>query len=222
MKQDDNDKFIEAMQTEVEAHESREHWTMVEQITLPIRAKTICAIWLFKRKRFPDGPLNKHKVQLCAHCRMQQWGKNYWETYSSVVNMLSICLLLGIAHIHGLDSKSIDFVLTFPQADIDIDIWMELLDGMDPSSGDKTNRRKYVLKLNKSLYGLKQASHNWYEKLKQALSDRKFSPSKIDPCIFVKEGIIVLVYVDDCIIVGDSMARIDVLIHSLQSGPKKF
>ena len=221
MKQDDKDKFIEAMQTEVEAHESREHWTMVERITLPIGAKTIRAIWSFKRKRFPDGRLNKHKARLCAHGGMQQWGENYWETYSPVVNMLSVRLLLAIAHIHGLDSKSIDFVLAFPQADIDIDIWMELPDGMDPS-GDETNRRKYVLKLNKSLYGLKQASHNWYEKLKQALSDRKFSPSKIDPCIFMKDGIIVLVYVDDCIIVGDSMARIDVLIHSLQNGPENF
>ena len=90
---------------------------------------------------------------------MQQWGENYWEMYSPVVNMLSIRLLLAIAHIHGLDSKSIDFVSAFPQADIDIDIWMEIPEGMEPL-GDEVNRRKYVLKLNKSLYWLKQASHN--------------------------------------------------------------
>ena len=88
--------------------------------------------------------------------------------------------------------------------------------------GDEANSKCYVLKLNKILYGLKQASHNWYEKLKKALIDRGLKPSQIDPCIFMKDGMIMLVYVDDCIIIGDSIARIDVLIHSLMNGPEKF
>ncbi len=221
LKQDDAIKFIKAMSVEVEAHESRNHWTMVPRSSLPEGAKTIRAIWSFKRKRFPDGRLNKHKARLCAHGGMQQWGENYWETYSPVVNMLSVRLLLAIAHIHGLETKSIDFVLAFPQAEIDIDIWMEIPDGMEPF-GDPTNRKAYVLKLNKSLYGLKHASHNWYEKLKQSLITRDFSPLKIDPCIFMKNGMILLVYVDDCIIIGDSMMRIDHLIHSLQHGEEQY
>ena len=44
--------------------------------------------------------------------------------------MLNFRLQLAISHIHGLNSKSIDFVLAFPQADIDIYIWMELPEGM--------------------------------------------------------------------------------------------
>ena len=96
-------------------------------------------------------------------------------------------MLLAIAHIHGLDTKSIDFVLAFPQADIYIDIWMEIPEGMEPAGNDG-NRGAYVLKLNKSLYGLKQASYNWYEKLKASLMDRDFVPSKIDPCIFMKNA----------------------------------
>ena len=98
---------------------------------------------------------------------------------------------------------------------------MEIPEGMDPQ-GDESNRRKYVFKLNKSLYGLKQASHNWYEKLKTSLLERDFKPSRIDTCIFLKEGIIVLVYVEDCIIVSDSKARIDVLVHSLQNGKETY
>ncbi len=217
MKQDDAAEFIKAMSTEVEAHKSRNHWMMVPRSSLPEGAKTIRAIWSFKRKRFPDG----QQAQLCAHGGMQQWGENYWETYSPVVNMLSVRLLLAIAHIHGLESISIDFVLAFPQAEIDTDIWMEIPEGMDPA-GDTNNRRAYVLKLNKSLYGLKQASHNWYEKLKQSLIDQEFSPSRIDPCIFMKNGMILLVYIDDCIIIGDNAMRIDYLIHSLQHGEEQY
>ena len=79
----------------------------------------------FKSRGFTNGPLNKYKARLCAHGGMQQWGDKYWETYSPVVNMLSVRLLLAICHIHGLDSKATNFVLSFPRADLDIDIWMD-------------------------------------------------------------------------------------------------
>jgi len=86
------------------------------------------------------------------------------------------------------------------------------------------NDRKYVLKLNKNLYGLKQASYNWYEKLKTGLMDRGFKPSQIDPpCLYLRKGMIVLTYVDDCIIVGDSMKDIiDSLVTSMLTGPENF
>ncbi len=61
---------------------------------------------------------------------MQQWGVSYWEMYSPMVNMLMGCLLLTLCNIHGLESKSIDFILAFPQVDLDADIWMELPTGI--------------------------------------------------------------------------------------------
>ena len=221
MRQDDRALFIEAMMKEVEDHEKREHWALVLRATIPKGVKTIQAIWSFKRKRFPDGTLNKHKARLCAHGGMQQWGENYWETYSPVVNMLSVRLILAIAHIHKLDSKSIDFVLAFPQAELDVDIWMELPRGMVPDCDDG-NKRSYVLKLKKNLYGLKQASFNWFDKLKSGLVDRGFKPSEIDPCLYYKKGMIILTYVDDCIIVSTEMKKIDDFVKSMQNGPENF
>ena len=152
VKQDDWPSFVEAMAVEVKAHEDRGHWTMVPRSSLPLNAKPIKAIWSFKRKRFPDGRLNKHKARLCAHGGMQRWGQNYWETYSPVVNALTVKILLVIAKLHKLDSKSIDFVLAFPQADLDTDIWMEIPPGFESDDGQEQTQ---VLKLNKSLYGLK-------------------------------------------------------------------
>ena len=57
---------------------------------------------------------------------MQQQGDSYWETYSPVVNMLSVRLIIEISKIHNLDSKAINFVLELPQADLEEDIWMNL------------------------------------------------------------------------------------------------
>ena len=63
---------------------------------------------------------------------------------------------------------------------------------------------------------------NWYEKLKEGLHDRGFLQSKVDPCIFISKNILVLTYVDDCIILGKDGARIKELIKSLANGEEKF
>jgi hypothetical protein len=67
---------------------------------------------------------------------MQTWGQNYWEIYAPVVNWASVRILLAVAKIHGLFSKSIDFVLAFPQADLEVLVCMELLLGFDASDNE--------------------------------------------------------------------------------------
>ena len=124
MKQEDKMSFVAAMEKEIYNHKNGKHWSVVHRSTLPNKTRPIKAIWSFKRKRKPDGELLKHKARLCAHGGMQQWGNSYWETYSLVVNMLTVCLILALAKLHNLDSKAIDLFLAFPHADLEEDIWM--------------------------------------------------------------------------------------------------
>ena len=112
-------------------------------------------------------------------------------------------------------------MLAFPQADLDIDIWMELPIGFQTIE-DPDHSQLYVLKLKKNLYGLKQASFNWYEKLQDGLKDRGFNPSKIDQCLYMKDGMVILVYVDDCIIVGKDMGEMDEFMQSMQQVSENF
>ena len=147
MKQEDKLDFVAAMEKEIEDHESRGHWHIVNRSTVPENAKPIKAIWSFKRKRRPYGSLLKHKARIYAHGGMQTWGDNYWETYSPVVNIMSVRLLLLIAKIHKLDSKAIDCVLAFQQDELDVNIWMYLpigfqVDGQTEADSD----RHYLLK----------------------------------------------------------------------------
>ena len=91
----------------------------------------------------------KHKARLCAHGGLQPWGgggRDYCETYSPVVNWVSARVLMVLSLIHGFETKSIDFVLAFPQADLDTDVYMEL-----SFCFDFEDKRSCVLKLNKSL-----------------------------------------------------------------------
>ena len=127
----------------------------MERCELPPRVKTIMSIWSFKRKRYPNGKLNKHKAHICAHGGQQTWGQNDWETYAQVVNWASVRFLLAVAKIHNLPSKSINFILAFPQADLEVPVYMELTMGFECE--DDSNRKKYFFCLNVSLYGLKQS-----------------------------------------------------------------
>ena len=98
---------------------------------------------------------------------------------------------------------------------------MELPAGFAPE-GCHGNKRQFVAKLNKSLYGLKQGSYNWFQKLRKGLIDRDFHASNIDPCLYMKKGLLVLTYVDDCIIIGRSMDEIDSFIYSMSHGKENF
>ena len=223
MKQDDKLAFVDATEKEISDHEKGGHWSIVHRDTLPNKARPIKEIWYFKRKRKPDGELLKHKARLCAHGGMQQWGDSYWETYSPVVNILSVRLILAISKLHNLNSKSIDFVLAFPQADLEEDIWMYLPIGFKVDGHTEVSyERSFLLKLNKKVYGLKQGSYNWYEKLKKSLVDRGFKPSEIDPCLYIGNGMIILTYADDCIIVGPSMGNINRFVNSMKNGDENF
>ena len=83
--------------------------------------KTILSICLSSAR---DGILMKHKSRLCVHGGMKQYGVNYWENYSPVVNRIIVRSLLDMANINELPSVSIDFVLASNQDDLDVDVFM--------------------------------------------------------------------------------------------------
>ena len=68
------------------------------------------------------GKATKYKARICAHGGMQEKGINYWEKYAPVLQWMSIRIMLTLAGIENLHKKSIDFVLAYPQANLDMDI----------------------------------------------------------------------------------------------------
>jgi hypothetical protein len=72
-----------------------------------------------------------------------------------------------------------------------------------------------VLKLCKSLYGLKQAPKTFFDKLRAGLLERGFTPSNIDPCLFMKKNMICVVYVDDTILCGPDPLALEEEIKGL-------
>lgn len=85
---------------------------------------------------------------------------------------------------------------------------------------DETKPR-FVCKVQKSLYGLKQAAREWYNKLRSTLLSQNFRNSKADSSLFFyingNQVVLVLIYVDDIIITGNNNTLIQRFIHQLDS-----
>ena len=200
------------MLKEVEEHESRDRWEVFARKDLPAGTKTILSVWAFKRKFHPDVQIYKHKARLNAHGRIQRWGVDYWETYAPVINWISVRLLLILTVMHKLEIKSIDFVLAFPQAELKRSVYMEM-----PYGFKIEKRGQFVLRLKKNLYGLADASLNWFNTLTSSLESEGFVKSEIDQYVFIQHDCVILVYVDDMIAISKKADILDKLVTNLKN-----
>ena len=227
MRQPDADKFLEAMVKEVEDHVQRKHWRLVHNYELFNRdqqIKPIMAVWSMKRKRNPLGEIVKYKARLCAHGGMTEKGVHYDNTFAPVVTWTTVRFLLIQSLIHKWHTRQIDFVLAYPQAKVSHDLYMLVPEKFKVENGklkldqDAPSpwKQSHKLKLLQNLYGLKDAGATWYEHLKKGLFARGFTQSKVDPCLFFRKNLILVIYVDDCILMSPDSKEIDAFIADMQ------
>jgi hypothetical protein len=74
-------------------------WELVDQ---PYGCKPVGCKWLFKKKLRPDGTIDKYKTRLVAKGYTQKKDKDFFDTYSLVARLTTICVLLSLAASHGL------------------------------------------------------------------------------------------------------------------------
>ena len=109
---------------------------------------------MHRKRDITTNEIKKYKARLNLHCGKQEFGTNYYETYAPVVTWFSIRLLIVIGIKFGWAHRQCDFIMAYPQAPIECDMYMDLPQGIQVSEGDS---RDSVLKLLKNIYGQKQA-----------------------------------------------------------------
>ncbi len=153
-----------------------------------------------RRKRdLTTNEIKPHKARLNLHSRKQINGMNYYETYAPVVTWFAIrhMIIFGIIFCWAL--CQVNFVMAYPQAPIEMGIYMELPQGIQTAH---RNFKDHVLKLEKNIYGQKQAGRVWNSFLVDKLLSIGFTTSLVDDCVFYRNEVIFMVYVDDGIFLG--------------------
>ena len=215
MREDDWKEFQAAMQKEMNDQMGNKNFTIVKRSSVPKDKTILPAVWQMKRKRdICTRRVKKYKARLNLDGSRQLKGVHYDKTYAPVTSWKYIRLLLILIISNGWYSKQIDYVLAFPQAPIERELYMKIPKGFEIEDDDGT---EYILKVNRNVYGQCQASRVWYQYLRKKLvNELKFKQSKIDECIFYRGRTVYMLYTDDSILAGPCKKEIERVVQDLK------
>ena len=152
----------DAMQAKIEALEANNTWSVMPP---PPGKVAIGSKWVYKVKYHSDSTIGIYKARLVAKGYTQKEGIDYNETFSPMMKFITVRLVLTLAAMKQWHILQLDVNNTFLHGDLLEDVYMSLPWGLH-SKGETKGKGEFVqgahgplvCKLNKSLYGLKQAS----------------------------------------------------------------
>jgi histone deacetylase 1/2 len=170
--------------------------------------------WVYKVKRKADGSIDRYKARLVAKGFKQRYGIDYEDTFSPVVKITTVCLVLALAVSKGWSLQKLDIKNAFLHGVLEEEVYMR-----QPLGYEDISKPNYICKFNKVLYGLKQPPRAWYSRLGSKLVNLGFVASKSDMSLFIyrKSNITIymLIYVDDIIVASSSEAATEALLKDL-------
>ena len=199
----DKQKWLDAMNSEMDSMYDNQVWNLVD---LPKGAKSVGCKWVFKKKTDMEGNIVTYKARLVAKGFTQRQGVDYEETFSPVAMIKSIRILLAIAAYYDYEVWQMDVKTAFLNGNLQEDVYMTQPEGF--TSKDQTK----VCKLNRSIYGLKQASRSWNIRFDETIKEFGFSQNLDEACVYKKEDgnsrIFLVLYVDDILLMGNDKSAL--------------
>ena len=158
--------------------------------------------WIYKIKTRSEGSIERYKSHLVAKGFTQEYGIDYEETFAPVARISSVRALLAVVAASIWDLFQMDVKNAFLNGDLSEEVYIQ------PSPGLSVESNK-VCHLRRALYGLKQAPRAWFAKFSSTISRLGYMANHYDFVLFLRrtdKGIILLLlYVDDMIIIGDDL-----------------
>ncbi|KAM1221734.1 hypothetical protein ACFX2J_009352 [Malus domestica] len=195
------EEWMKAIESELESMEKNKVW---ELAVLPHGAKSIGCKWVFKTKKDSKGEIERYKARLVAKGYTQQGGIDYTETFSPVSTKDSFRFVMALVAHYDLHLHQMDVKTAFLNGFLEEEIYMKQPEGFVDSGG-----KELVCKLRKSIYGLKQASRQWYLRFDEVMQSHGFVENSEDKCIYFKSSgrhfTILVLYVDDILIASTNL-----------------
>ena len=191
------------MDKEMESLRTNQTWELVE---MPAHAREIPVKWIFTKKYDADGKLERFKARLVAKGFAQRGGIDFGEVFAPVSKYATLRTLLSTAAAQDTEIHQLDIKTAFLNGDIEEEVYVQQPPGYKDGSGNRTCR------LQRALYGLRQAPRQWHARLQQELELCSFQASEGDPGLFVHHDkdstVFVLVYVDDILVVSKDLGAV--------------
>ena len=167
VKQSSNsEKWIEVTKEEMKSMKDNGVWDLVE---LPEGIKSIGCKWIFKTKRDSKGNIARYKARLVAKGFTQKEDIDYKEIFSPVSSNDSFRIIMTLVAHYDLELHQMDVKTVFLNGNIDETIYM-----VQPENFESNDSKQLVCRLKRSIYGLKQASRQWYLKFDQVITSFGF------------------------------------------------
>ncbi|GJT08772.1 retrotransposon protein, putative, ty1-copia subclass, partial [Tanacetum coccineum] len=154
-----------------------------------------------------DGNVYTFKTRLMAKDFTQTYGVDYGDTFSLVAGIRAIRILLVITAFYDYEIWQMDVKTAFLNGYLSEDVYMVQPEGfVDPKHHSK------VCKLQRSIYGLKQASRSWNKRFDEKIKKIGFSQNPDELCVYLKASrsnvAFLVLYVDDILLMGNSVTKL--------------
>jgi hypothetical protein len=189
-----------AMQEEYVALLANHTWDL---LPCPPGTNVVTGKWLFRHKLTSDGSLDRYKARWVLRGFTQCPGVDYDETFSPAVKFATVRTILSLALsrdwvIHQLNVKN-----AFLHGTLTETVYCN-----QPTGFVDADRPDLVCRLNRSLYGLKQALRAWYSRFASYLASIDFTEAKSDTSLFIyrrgDDTVYLLPYVDDIVLTAST------------------
>ncbi|KAJ9565087.1 hypothetical protein OSB04_001053 [Centaurea solstitialis] len=198
---DNSEKWIDAMNDELKSMADNQVWDLTQ---LPDGHKAVASKWIFKTKRDCNGNVERYKARLVAKGFTQKDGIDYKETFSPVSKKDSLRIIMALVAHYDLELHQMDVKTAFLNGELQEEVYMS-----QPEGYTLKGQEDKVCKLKKSIYGLKQASRQWYLKFNETINAFGFEENVVDPCIYLKisgrKFIFLVLYVDDILLASSDL-----------------
>ena len=201
MQGNDSGKWFHAMEEELKSMDQNQVWDLVELLK---GCKRVGCKWVFKTKRDSLGNIERYKARLVAKGFTQKDGIDYKETFSPVSKKDSLRIIMALVAHYDLELHQMDVKTAFLNGNLEEEIYMD-----QPEGFSVKGKEHVVCKLKKSIYGLKQASRQWYLKFNDTITSFGFQENTVDRCIYMKVSgskfIFLVLYVDDILLATNDL-----------------